>query len=240
MKDGAVEMTTDVLAASTSGNPSMPGKIKFKDLDGDGKITTKDREVIGNTNPKVQGGFGLSGSYKDFDFNANFTYMIGFDVYNGTAYALSSSNASSNTYTNVLAEFSRENRWIYTSNSGSHDDYTTTTSLSLDAYLAENANKRLWNPADVVSNTLNSYFVENGSFLRCSDITIGYSLPKKIIDKWGLSKLRFYASASNLFIITSYTGYDPEVDVQSGLTPSMDYNRYPRNRAFSFGVNVSF
>ena len=240
LKDGAVEMTTDVLAASTSGNPSMPGKIKFKDLDGDGKITTKDREVIGNTNPKVQGGFGLSGSYKDFDFNANFTYMIGFDVYNGTAYALSSSNASSNTYTNVLAEFSRENRWIYTSNSGSHDDYTTTTSLSLDAYLAENANKRLWNPADVVSNTLNSYFVENGSFLRCSDITIGYSLPKKIIDKWGLSKLRFYASASNLFIITSYTGYDPEVDVQSGLTPSMDYNRYPRNRAFSFGVNVSF
>ena len=240
LKKGVPEMTTDVLAASTSGDPSMPGKPKFKDLDGDGKITTKDRTVIGNTNPTLQGGFGLSGQWKNFDFTANFTYMIDFDAYNGTAYALSSSSSNSQTYTNVLADFSRDNRWVYTQGTGSHDDFWTSSNLTIPDYRAANEGKSLWNPADVVSNTMNSYFVEDGSFLRCSDITIGYTLPKQITQKWGMSKLRVYAATSNLFIITSYSGYDPEVDVQSGLTPSMDYNRYPRNRAFSFGVNVTF
>lgn len=244
LKDGVPEMSTDVLAASTSGDPSMPGKIKFKDLDGDGKITTKDRTVIGNTNPRWQGGFGLSGQWKDWDFAANFTYMLNFDVYNGTAYALSSSNKNSSTYTNVLASFSRSNRWSYTQNTGSHDDIMQNGNISagnIIEMLAEmNASTTLWNPADVISNTMNSYFVEDGSFVRLSDLTIGYTLPKNIIKKIGLSKVRAYVSASNLFIITGYSGYDPEVDIQSGLTPSMDYNRYPRNRAFSFGLNVNF
>ena len=71
-------------------------------------------------------------------------------------------------------------------------------------------------------------------------MTIGYTLPAKLTRHWGISKLRFYASASNLFIITGYSGYDPEVDIQTGLTPGMDYNRYPRNRAFSLGVNLNF
>ena len=245
LKPGVPEMTTDVLAASTSGDPSMPGKIKFKDLDGDGKITDKDRTVIGNTNPKWQGGFGLSGQYKDFDFTANFTYMLDFDVYNGTAYALSSSSGKATEYTNVLDEFGRDDRWVYTANYGSHDDYTTTAKTVLDhteggEYLTMNAPKSRWNPADVVTNTINSYFVEDGSFLRCSDVTIGYTLPKNIVKKLSLSKLRAYVSGGNLFIITSYSGYDPEVDIQSGLTPSMDYNRYPRARTFSFGINATF
>lgn len=169
--------------------------------------------------------------------------MLDFDVYNGTAYALSSSSSSATTYTNVLKEFGRDNRWIYTADFGSHDDYTTTSSTVLDQttdYLNINAAKGRWNPADLVTNTLNSYFVEDGSFLRCSDITIGYTLPKKILKKIYLSKLRVYASLGNLFTITKYSGYDPEVDVQSGLTPSMDYNRYPRARTFSFGINATF
>jgi hypothetical protein len=221
----------------------MPGKVKFKDLNGDGRITTDDRTVIGNTNPTLQGGFGLSGTWKDFDFTANFTYMLNFDVYNGTAYALSSASANSQSYTNVLADFDRATRWVYTVNEGSHDSYhdgIMNTYMTMDAYKEANAGKTMWNPADVVSNTINSNFVEDGSFLRCSDVTIGYTLPKEISKKLYLSKARVYASASNLFIITGYSGYDPEVDIQSGLTPSMDYNRYPRNRAFSFGLNVTF
>jgi hypothetical protein len=103
-----------------------------------------------------------------------------------------------------------------------------------------NANATLWNPADLVNNQMISYFVEDGSFLRCTDITLGYTLPSKLTKRWGMSKLRVYGSVSNLFILTSYSGYDPEVDVQSGLTPSMDYNRYPRSRQFSMGVNVTF
>ena len=239
LKEGVPQMTTDVLAASNSGDPNMPGKMKFKDLDGDGKITLKDREVIGNTNPTLQGGFGLNGTWKDFDFTANFTYMLNFDVYNATAYALSSSSGNKSTYTNVYSKFSRDNRWVYTTNTGRHEDYWTEP-FTIDEYLAENTGKSLWNPADVVTNTINSYFIEDGSFLRCTDVTIGYTIPKKWTEKWGLSKLRAYVSASNLFIITGYSGYDPEIDVQTGLTPSMDYNRYPRNRAFSFGVNLTF
>ncbi|MDT3387417.1 MAG: hypothetical protein LIR46_06625, partial [Bacteroidota bacterium] len=77
-------------------------------------------------------------------------------------------------------------------------------------------------------------------FLRMQDLTIGYTFPSKVARKLGLSKLRLYASGSNLFILTNYSGYDPEVDIQTGLTPGMDYNRYPRNRAFSFGVNLNF
>ena len=111
---------------------------------------------------------------------------------------------------------------------------------ALDEYIAMNANATLWNPADLVTKQMISNFVEDGSFLRCSDVTVGYTLPKNLTKKFGVSKLRVYASATNLFIITSYSGFDPEVDVQSGLTPSMDYNRYPRNRQFSLGVNLTF
>ena len=103
-----------------------------------------------------------------------------------------------------------------------------------------NKNANLWNPADVTNNLTNSYFIEDASFLRCSDLTIGYTLPSKITKKWGISKLRLYVSGSNLFIITGYSGYDPEVNLETGLTPGMDYNCYPRYRGFSFGVNLNF
>jgi len=107
-------------------------------------------------------------------------------------------------------------------------------------YRDMNANARMWNPADVVTNIMLDAFVEDGSFIRCSDVTIGYTLPKSVTKKLLINKIRAYVSASNLFILTKYSGYDPEVDVQSGLTPSMDYNRYPRARTFSFGLNVTF
>jgi hypothetical protein len=94
--------------------------------------------------------------------------------------------------------------------------------------------------ADLTTNIMLDQFVEDGSFIRCSDVTLGYTLPKSITKKLYINKVRVYASASNLFILTKYSGYDPEVDVQSGLTPSMDYNRYPRARTFSFGLNVTF
>ncbi len=230
----------NALNASNSGESTLPGKIKLKDLNGDGVVDENDKTVIGNTNPDFQGGFGLSGQWKNFDFSANFTYMVGFDVYNATAYALSSSTTSQYNFYNVYSKFAT-NRWRYT-------DPTTGECLyknyyvdgALDAYKAMNANATLWNPADLVNNQMISYFVEDGSFLRCTDITLGYTLPSKLIKRWGMSKLRVYGSVSNLFIITSYSGYDPEVDVQSGLTPSMDYNRYPRSRQFSMGVNVTF
>jgi hypothetical protein len=92
----------------------------------------------------------------------------------------------------------------------------------------------------VTRKLTHSYFIEDGSFLRCNDITIGYTIPEKTSKQWGISKARFYVSATNPFILTNYSGYDPEVDIQTGLTPCIDYNRYPRSRSFVFGTNITF
>jgi hypothetical protein len=244
-EDGYVTVINDISGESNSGIATLPGKVKFKDLNGDGRITEEDRTVIGKTTPKVQGGFGFSGQYKNFDFVANFTYMIDYDINNATAYMLSSSEGNKNKFNNVLAKFS--NGWMYNDISG---ELTGTPGDILyklyyvdggtDIYKAANANRTLWNPTDVTRKLTHSYFIEDGSFLRCNDITIGYTIPEKTSKQWGISKARFYVSATNPFILTNYSGYDPEVDIQTGLTPCIDYNRYPRSRSFVFGTNITF
>ena len=236
-KEGTVQNL--VYNDSNSGSATLPGKIKFKDLNGDGVIDENDRTVIGNTNPKYQGGFGFSGSWKDLDFTINFNYMIDFDVNNATAYQLSSSEGNKNKFHNVLTKF--RDSWHYF-NPADGDNYYKNYWIdnTVDVYRAANEGVTLWNPTDVVNKVTHSYFIEDGSFLRCQDITVGYTFPSKLTKKWGMSKLRLYASASNLFIITGYSGYDPEVDVQTGLTCGMDYNRYPRSRSFVFGTNITF
>ena len=244
-QDGYVTVINDISGSSNTGIATLPGKIKFKDLDGDGRITENDRTVIGNTNPKIQGGFGLSGQWKDFDFTANFTYMLDFDINNATAYTLSASEGNKNKFYNVLTEF--KDGWQYNDIDGSitgtkgdilYKIYYVDDCVNL--YKSANQGRSLWNPTDVTKKITHSYFIEDGSFLRCSDITLGYTLPKNLIKKTGLTKARFYVSTSNLFILTGYSGYDPEVDIQTGLTCGMDYNRYPRARSFVFGTNITF
>ena len=115
---------------------------------------TIDKTVIGNTNPKYQGGFGLSGQWKDFDFTANFTYMLDFDVYNATAFALSSAGTTSNTtFTNVLSEF--KDGWTYTRPTDFENLYKNYyDDGATEEYMALNANRSLWNPADINNNVL--------------------------------------------------------------------------------------
>jgi len=243
-KPGTVDMN-GIYSSDRAGNATLPGKVKFKDISGpqgypDGKIDEYDRTVIGRTTPRIQGGFGINAQWKQFDFNANFTFFVDFDVYNATNYYLSSSIGNSiknQQCKNVLAEYA--NRWTYVY--GAEHTYKNTNNSEYEAmYLTMNAGQTRWNPAGVNKDVTMSYFVEDGSFLRCNDISIGYSLPTNIIRHAGMSKCRFYASVSNPFIITNYSGFDPEVDVQSGLTPSYDFNRYPRSRSYVLGVNLSF
>ena len=222
---------------SQSGKATLPGKPKFKDINGDGIIDDNDRVVIGRTTPKLQGGFGLNGQYKGFDFTANFTYFLDFDVYNATGMYLSSSVNNSNNFYNVLNKYT--DRWRYAD--GSECYYGNYWVLgAYDHYLEMNEGQTNWNPMDWNKDVTASCFVEDGSFLRCTDITVGYTLPTNIIKHAGMSKCRFYASVTNPFIITNYSGYDPEVDIQSGLTPSFDMNRYPRSRSYVLGINLSF
>ena len=184
--------------SNRAGKATLPGKPKFKDLNGDGRIDEKDRTIIGRTTPKLQGGFGLNGQWKGFDFVANFTYFLDFDVYNATAYYLSSSIGNTNgNYLNVFSKFT--DRWNYTD--GKWHTYGDDTKREL--YESVNAGKTQWNPADLRKDYTVSNFVEDGSFLRCTDITLGYTLPTNIIKHAGMSKCRFYASVTNPFIITN-------------------------------------
>ncbi len=218
----------------------QPGDVKFRDLDGNGYIDERDRKVIGNTTPKLQGGFGLSGSYKWFDMTMNFNYMLGFDVYNANAYMLSSSKLNTTNPTNILKDFASNSRGRYLKES-TGDNMPTDMSLQQSDYVAINSGRSLWNPTRINdTKVIHSYFVEDGSFLRLQDVTIGYTFDKALTEKIKCQKARIYFTGSNLFCATKYSGYDPEVDIQSGLVPSMDYNRYPRSRGFLLGVNLTF
>lgn len=181
--------------------------------------------------------------------------MLDFDVINATAYQLSSAKGASQTNPrNVLKKFDYNNRWVYHGDiyienaDGTKSIYNLNECLLgnsqhidyLDLYEELNAGKTLWNPQDVTKNYTLSNFVEDGSFLRLNDLTIGYTLPTTLTKKWGISRLRLYVTGSNIFCITGYSGYDPEVDIQNGLTPNVDWNRYPRSHSYLFGVNLSF
>ncbi|MFC5283565.1 SusC/RagA family TonB-linked outer membrane protein [Pedobacter alpinus] len=220
---------------------TQPGRPKFKNfVDGDGVenvVNENDKVVIGNTNPKFSGGFNLAGGLGSFDFSANFFGMYGFDVNNATRYTLSSFENNNNNYFNILPEFNEDRRWRY-----AEDVFgdRMVNNLNYNALYQEvNADAQIFNPVDIGRKVTHSYFIEDGSFIRLQDVTLGYTLPKKAMSRLKISNLRVFVSAFNVGLWTNYTGYDPEVDVQTGLTPGVDYNRYPRSRNFLVGLNLT-
>ncbi len=220
---------------------TQPGRPKFKNfVDAEGEnnvVNERDKVVIGNTNPKFSGGLNLVGGVGNFDMSANFFFMYGFDVNNATRYTLSSFEGNTNNYFNILPEFNADRRWLYAD--GEFGDRMLGTAGLVDRYQEVNANAQVFNPVDIGKKVTHSYFIEDGSFLRLQDVTIGYSLPQSTLNRFKVKNLRVFFSGYNLFLWTKYTGYDPEVDVQSGLTPGIDYNRYPRSRNFVAGINIT-
>ena len=104
---------------------------------------------------------------------------------------------------------------------------------------ALNANTTMWSP--YTSYVLTDWAIEDGSFLRLSTLTLGYTLPLALTKKVGINNLRFYATCYNVFCLTGYSGFDPEVSTMgNGLTPGVDFGAYPRSRAFVFGINLAF
>ena len=221
---------------------TQPGRPKFKNfVDAPGEnnvVNDRDKVVIGNTNPKFSGGFNLAGGWRNFDMSANFFYMYDFDVNNATRYTLSSFEGNVNNYFNVLPEFNSSRRWRYAEDV--NGDRMVSDARYVTQYQQVNANAEIFNPVDIGKKVTHSYFIEDGSFLRLQDITVGYTLPQKVLSRYKIGSLRVFLSAYNLFLWTKYKGYDPEVDVQTGLTPGVDYNRYPRSRNFVAGFNVNF
>ncbi|WP_222707242.1 SusC/RagA family TonB-linked outer membrane protein [Pontibacter qinzhouensis] len=220
---------------------TQPGRPKFKNfVDEEGAsniVNDNDKVVIGNTNPKFSGGFNLSGGWGNFDISANFFGMYGFSVNNATRYTLSSFENNNNNYFNILPEFNEDRRWRYADDV--YGDRMVSNNLYTDQYQQVNANAEIFNPVDIGKRVTHSYFIEDGSFLRLQDLTLGYTLPQKAMDRLKVGNIRVFVSGFNLFLWTKYSGFDPEVDVQTGLTPGIDYNRYPRSRNFVAGFNIT-
>jgi hypothetical protein len=121
------------------------------------------------------------------------------------------------------------------------DPNTGTIVTDPAALTALNATTTMWTP--IMSKfVLSDWAIEDGSFIRLNNVTIGYSVPEKIYNKLGLSKLRFYLTMNNVFIITNYSGPDPEVSTRkkTNLTPGVDSSAYPRSRQLIFGLNLAF
>ena len=214
-----------------------PGALKLQNMnEGDGenqdyRVDDNDRVKIGDTNPVATGGFNISGRLYGFDLNANFTYSIGNDVYN--ANKIEYTSASQYYYRNMLDIMADGKRWTNLNADG-------TLCNDPEQLAAMNANTTMWSP--YTNYVLTDWAIEDGSFLRLATITLGYTLPQTLTKRVGINSLRFYATAYNVFCITGYSGFDPEVSSRNktALTPGVDYSAYPKSRQFVIGFNLNF
>ncbi|MCX2475439.1 TonB-dependent receptor [Pedobacter sp. MC2016-05] len=209
-----------------------PGTMKIEDLSGDGKIDLSDRTVIGNANPLNTGGFSVNSRIYGFDIGAYFNWSYGNDIYNANKIEYTSTSKYNSR--NMISIMESGSRWNNLRADG-------TISNDPAELTAMNANTTLWSPY-MKTFVLSDWAVEDGSFLRLSTLTLGYTLPSKISEKLKMKKLRVYASAYNLWLLTNYTGFDPEVSTRrrTNLTPGVDYSAYPKSQSFVFGLNVNF
>ncbi|SER81071.1 SusC/RagA family TonB-linked outer membrane protein [Pedobacter rhizosphaerae] len=205
-------------SASTT-NPAKIGDLYFQDTNGDGIVNDADKTVIGTPYPKFTYGFAINASYKTIDFRASFNGSHGNQVLDGQDYYLYNFEGSGNQYAEVADRYRNE------ANPGSGLNYRASRAGT------QSNNTRL-----------SSFYLQDGSYFRCTNITLGYSFPKSIANTLKVSNIRIYASVDNAFTITDYKGYNPEVDYNNGanLTPGVDYGNYPLARNYNLGVKLTF
>lgn len=222
-----------------AGQSAFPGALKIKDTHKDGIINEEDVVELGNVMAHHTGGFGFSGNYKNFDFSANFTYQIGGKVYNASAMCEYTGGKEPGIGKNKR-DFIRDCFQLYDVRNGELVVVTDPTEL---ATLNRNATRPV---PYYEANTVLSDFIEDASFLRLSNLTIGYSFPKTLLKKAYIQSARVYVTGGNLFCITGYSGLDPEVSTNGAAgnsgypTPGLDYGSYPRSRTFTVGLNLTF
>ncbi len=218
--DGIYQNDADIASspADTQAPNPAPGDFKFKDVDGDGEITPDDRTVTGSYFPDFTWGITNEFRYKNFDLNILFQGVEGNEVLNLTSRHLKNGEANFNSY----AVFN--DRWKSESDPGNGKIPRA------DRGTGGHGN----------NNRPSSFQVEDGSYLRLRNVTFGYTFP--LTEKSYFNRLRLYLTATNLFTITDYLGYNPEVNniATSSLTPGEDYGSYPLSKSFTFGINVSF
>lgn len=208
-----------------------PGVLKFKDLNGDGVVNDNDRTTLGSALPIFFGGFNNQFSYKNWDMSLFINFQYGNKVLNANKLEFTSGYT---TNSNLLA--SMNNRFTNINSEG-------VVVTDPDALRALNTNATLWTPLTAASSFyVHSWAVEDGSFIRINNVTLGYTFPKVMLEKLRISRLRLYATVNNLAVFTNYSGYDPDVNTRraSPITPGVDYSAYPRSHAYIFGVNMTF
>lgn len=191
-----------------------PGDCKYRDMNGDGMITEDDRTIIGCGQPLHTGGFGNTLNWKNFDLNIFFSWSYGNDVLNANRLIFESGASRE---TNQLASY--VNRF--------HAEQNPSSNI----------------PRVYANGTMvySSRVVEDGSFLRLKNVSLGYSLPSKLVRKMHISALRIYLSVDNVWTLTGYSGPDPEVSTRNSvLTPGFDWSAYPRSIGFTAGINITF
>lgn len=220
----------------------QPGSVRFKDLDGDGVINMdRDRTVIGNPTPKFTGGLAQQFTYKNWDMSLFLNFSYGNQIYNANKVEFTNGYTGNSNMLDIMS-----NRWKIVDQFGKTMQWVNSSNQAVGASPAEiqalNANANIWMPIKSAGAFYpSSWAIEDGSFLRVNNLTVGYSFPVKQLVKMKISKLRVYFTANNLAVFTKYTGYDPEVSVRnSPLTPGLDYSAYPKSRSFIFGVNANF
>lgn len=190
---------------------AKPGDFRWLDLNGDGKITSDnlDKTFLGNNIPKYSFGFTLNVDYKNFDFMVFLQGTAGSKIFQGLR-RLDIGNA--NYQTRILG------RWT---GAGTTNDYPRLTAADPNGNYSK----------------MSDYYLENGDYARVKLIQLGYSLPDRLIQKIFASRVRFYVTAENLFTITGYTGYDPEI---GGQVFGLDRGVYPQARSIIGGVQLQF
>ncbi|MFC5874227.1 TonB-linked outer membrane protein, SusC/RagA family [Chryseobacterium arachidis] len=216
-------------SAANGAKAIQPGDLKLADLNGDGIIDNKDMTDLGNAQPKFYGGFSQTFRYRNWDMSMMFNFSVGNKVYNANKIEYSTQYLYRDN--NMLAEVA--DRWRWFDDAGQKVNDPT-------ALAALNANTTGWTPP-AGAYFLHSYAIEDGSFLRLNNVTIGYSLGKDFTKQLGLSNFRLYFTMNNVFTITGYSGYDPEANTRRNpLTPGVDYAAYPRSRFILSGVDITF
>jgi TonB-linked SusC/RagA family outer membrane protein len=221
----------------------QPGQIKYRDVNASGAVTLdSDRAVIGHALPKFTGGFNQQFTYKNFDMSVFVNFVYGNSIYNANKLEYSSAYGVD---ANMLAIMN--DRWKVIDGSGNLVQKQPTAGLVIGVapgdLAALNANAKIWAPIRTTTGFYPSSFaIEDGSYLRINNITLGYTLAKAVLQKIKIASVRFYGTVNNLATITGYSGYDPDVNTRRNnqLTPGVDYAGYPRGRSYIFGVNVSF
>lgn len=207
---GIFQSDAEVKAYLGENSGYTAGDAKYEDLNHDGKIDENDKQALGNNFPWFTAGLNFSLEWKGIDFQIFFQGVYGNEIYNALRERTESSGTS-----NVLSTNMR-NAWA-------------------NGAPLEGGDGSVPDPTHSVNFAVSSRFVEDGSYLRLKTLQLGYTLPRELTRKAHFNRVRFYVSANNVFTLTKYSGYDPELS-----NNGVDYGNYPQARTFTFGVNLDF